>query len=634
MPVDQSMPATELFDGGREDIVIAVLDGDADLSHPSLRGARISRIGDVPPVGNTQQVQGFTREHGTAIASLIFGQPGTSATGLAWRCRGLLRPIYRDGKTGIEPASQPELAAAIREAMAAGAQIINISGGEPSRDLSIHPVLAEALSEAETRNILVVAAAGNEGCHCAHVPALAASVLAVGAIDPDGLPLPSSNWGDHYAAHGIVAQGEGLSVAARDGGVSHPRGTSISAALVCGAAALLMSACRKAGRPIQASLVRQALVKGATRVEGSDAAKYLGGRIDLSGALAWLLPLVQPPHSPAEVVMTEIDVSDAPHGDLATRIEPFAAPDTRLAPAMPTGVGMTVAPAAMPALRPSGIRPNQEEDCPTCAKGGTEKAGPVYALGTLGYDLGSDTRRRSLLASLDERALHDPAALLKELKKPANAPLAEAITWTLSIDEVPIYVVRPSGAFAAETYKQLIGLLEDQLTDGAERISLPGVLNGHVGLPSGLILPVVVPEARGMYSWTTSELIKSVMAGVTAEKASDREAAIGNFLERVYFEIRNPGQEPQDRALNFAATQAYQVERVFENAMKQDLQLDGIEVEKSPIARPGADSWDVKLTFFNPMRRLEEARMIFRFTVDVSDVIPVMVGKVRQWRTY
>lgn len=635
MPDDHSITALDLFDGGRDDIVIAVLDGDADLAHPSLLGARISRIGTSASPVQAIGEHGFSRDHGTAIASLIFGQPGTAATGLAWRCTGLIRPIYRDGKNGLEPASQEDLAAAIHEAMAAGADIINISGGEPSRDLTIHPVLMEALAEAEARGVLLVAAAGNEGCDCAHVPALADSVLAVGAIDPDGLPLSSSNWGDHYALHGIVAQGEGLAVAAPDGGVKQPRGTSISAALVSGAAALLLSAARKAGLPIGAPLLREALVSGAQRIDGSDARKYLAGRIDLSGALTRLLPHVQPPISQAEVVMTEIDVSDAPHGDHTVLLHPAAgdAP-VRLAPST-VGAGYPVPALTQASPRLPGIRPQEEaEDCPTCAKGAGESGSLVYALGTLSYDLGSDTRRRSLLSSFDEKALSDPTAMLKELKKAQNAPLAEAITWILSVDDVPIYAIRPAGAFAAETYKQLVGFLDDHLNEGAERISLPGVLDGHAALPGGLILPVVVPEMRGMYSWTTSELVKSLMAGITAEKAADREAAIGNFLERIYFEIRNPGQTPQDRALNFAATQAYQVEKVFESAMKEDLQLDGIEVEKSPIARPNADSWDVKLTFFNPMRRLEEARMIFRFTVDVSDVIPVMVGKVRQWRAY
>lgn len=635
MPEDQSMPAVDLFDGGRDDIVIAILDGDADLTHPSLEGARVSRIGPFLPDDIHQSKQRFGRDHGTAIASLIFGQPATAATGLAWRCRGVIRPIYRDGKDGIEPASQEDLAAAIREVMAAGADIINISGGEPSGDLTIHPDLAAALADAEAQNVLLVAAAGNEGCDCAHIPALAPSVLAVGAIDPDGLPLPSSNWGDHYARHGIVAQGEGLVVAAADGSVKQPRGTSISAALVSGAAALLLSAARKAGLSIGAPLLRDALVSGAERVDGEDAHKYLAGRIDLTGALTRLLPHVQPPNSQAEVVMTEIDVSDAPHGDHNPSFHPTAADaSARLAPST-VDTRAAVPTVAQAPSRMTGIRPHEEEqDCPTCAKGTGEGAPLIYALGTLSYDLGSDTRRRSLLSSFDEKALSDPSAMLKELKKAQNAPLAEAITWILSVDEVPLYAVRPAGAFAAETYKQLVGFLDDHLNEGAERISLPGVLDGHVALPGGLILPVVVPEMRGMYSWTTSELVKSLMAGITAEKAADREAAIGNFLERIYFEIRNPGQEPQDRALNFAATQAYQVEKVFESAMKEDLQLDGIEVEKSPIARPNSDSWDVKLTFFNPMRRLEEARMIFRFTVDVSDVIPVMVGKVRQWRAY
>lgn len=338
--------------------------------------------------------------------------------------------------------------------------------------------------------------------------------------------------------------------------------------------------------------------------------------------------------------MTQIALSDVTNDEISPSV--MSAPiemDTQVMPSISAqargGAILAAQPPQGSGRPPSGVTPSEEDDCPTCQKGSSAGGGKiVYALGTLSYDLGSDTRRRSLSTSLDDKSFYDPAALLKDLKKASNTYLAESIIWTLSIDEVPVYAIRPSGAFAAEGYKQLLSLLDDQLTEGAERISLPGVLDGHVGLPSGLILPVVVPEFRGMYSWTTTELTKTLLAGVTADNLADREEAIGNFLERVYFEIRNPGQAPQDRALNFAATQAYQVERVFERALKENLQLDGIDVAKSPIARPGSDSWDVKLTFFNPMKRMEEARMLFRFTVDVSDVIPVMVGKVRQWRAY
>ncbi len=70
------------------------------------------------------------------------------------------------------------------------------------------------------------------------------------------------------------------------------------------------------------------------------------------------------------------------------------------------------------------------------------------------------------------------------------------------------------------------------------------------------------------------------------------------------------------------------------NLATDTLELDGIDVEVSPICRPGSECWDVKLTFFDPARRLERARRVYRFTVDVSDVVPVTVGTVRAWSVY
>lgn len=636
MPDTKRQRTPPLFDGGSEDITIAILDGQVLKTHESLREARLHLLGD--PAVEAAPATGNGLQHGTAIASLLFGQPGSDATGFAWRCKGLIRPIYRDGPDGIIPASQEDLAKAIREVITAGADIINISGGELAGDRAISPLLAEALAEAERADILVIAATGNDGCDCAHFPAAVPSVLAVGAVDIEGMALPSSNYGAHYVNHGIVAQGQGIAAAATDGSVIHPQGTSMATAVVSGAAALLMAAGRRAGQRFGASALRHALIAGARSVEGPDAPQYLSGRIDLSGALTRLLPQLpspQPTQKKAEAIMTLITLSDVTPDEISPSM--MSGPQETDAPWMPsveTLAGGTPPPSKPAGLSPSAVAPS-DDDCPTCQKGASAGTGKiVYALGTLSYDLGSDTRRRSLSTALNDKAFYDPTALLTELKKASNTYLAESIIWTLSIDEVPVYAIRPGGAFAAEGYKQLLSLLDDQLNEGAERVSLPGVLDGHVALPSGLILPVVVPELRGMYSWTTAALAKTMLAGVADENVAGLEDAIVTFLERVYFEIRNLGQAPQDRALNFAATQAYQVERVFERAMMEKLQLDGIEVGKSPIARPGSDSWDVKLTFFNPMKRMEEARMLFRFTVDVSDVIPVMVGKVRQWRAY
>jgi hypothetical protein len=85
------------------------------------------------------------------------------------------------------------------------------------------------------------------------------------------------------------------------------------------------------------------------------------------------------------------------------------------------------------------------------------------------------------------------------------------------------------------------------------------------------------------------------------------------------------------RAINFAATNALNVERVFESALREEMELDTIEVERSPICPPGSDCWDVKLTFFHPRRVFEQARRAYRFTINVADVCPTMIGPVRSW---
>ena len=56
-----------------------------------------------------------------------------------------------------------------------------------------------------------------------------------------------------------------------------------------------------------------------------------------------------------------------------------------------------------------------------------------------------------------------------------------------------------------------------------------------------------------------------------------------------------------------------------------------VKMEPGPSSRPDLDCWEVKLTFFNPSKVFEQARKVYRFTVDVSDVVPVMVGPVRSW---
>lgn len=59
-----------------------------------------------------------------------------------------------------------------------------------------------------------------------------------------------------------------------------------------------------------------------------------------------------------------------------------------------------------------------------------------------------------------------------------------------------------------------------------------------------------------------------------------------------------------------------------------------ISVERSPLGRPGSEYYDVLLTFFDPLDCQGKAPLVARFTVDVSDTVPVVVGEPVSWYEY
>ena len=138
-----------------------------------------------------------------------------------------------------------------------------------------------------------------------------------------------------------------------------------------------------------------------------------------------------------------------------------------------------------------------------------------------------------------------------------------------------------------------------------------------------------------MYSWATKPLVEHVLGAMptaAAERATyERQSAgLANYLDRVYYDLRNLGITGEERALNYSATNAVQIATVVRSATRDQLDLDGIAVRKSPVCRPDSDCYDVELSFFDP-GNTNVANRVFRFTVDVSDVIPVTVGPVRNW---
>lgn len=287
---------------------------------------------------------------------------------------------------------------------------------------------------------------------------------------------------------------------------------------------------------------------------------------------------------------------------------------------------MPVTNTAVP-MQIADVSPSQVE-----AAQATGSPQSVFALGTLGVDFVSEARRDSIMHHMDGNP-NDLAQLLAYFEE--NQDQAASIIWTLSLDATPIYAVMPHGPYASTGYERLREFLGGQLTEGVERVSIPGVIAGQIRLMSGQTVPVIALNIRCMYSWSTAALIEAVN-GEPPAKTQEQEAyarnteTLANFLQRIYHELRNLGITSQERAINYAAANVANAKNIFESALARKLELHSIDVVSSPICRPDSDCWDVKLLFFDPENVLR-AKTVYQFTVDVSDVCPVMVGQVRSW---
>jgi cyanobactin maturation PatA/PatG family protease len=277
--------------------------------------------------------------------------------------------------------------------------------------------------------------------------------------------------------------------------------------------------------------------------------------------------------------------------------------------------------------------------------------GLVYALGNLSYDFGTEARRDSFKQLMPPVEIngnvvppnpYDARQLVAYLgSRPYEA---RSLIWTLNIELTPVYAIEPTGAFGADIYALLVQMLAGEVIgendpDHIQRVSIPGRLTGRTTrLFSGQNVPVIQMEnPRGAYGWKNNTLVQQAADAVSTRTDSKADSAtiaenLRSFLDRVYYDMRNLGVLSSDRALNFAATNAFQAATVFAEALGAGMQLEAVDSEPSPFARADADAWDVKLKFFDP-DNTRRARKVYRFTVDVSDLMPVTLGEVRSWTT-
>ena len=638
---------------GDSQICVAILDGLVDQSHNCFNAANLTRLPTL--IQGEATANGSMSGHGTHVASIIFGQHNSSELrGIAPQCRGLIVPIFGDNNKKL---SQLDLARAIEQAVNAGAHIINVSAGQLTDNGEAEGWLDRAVQLCKDNNVLIVAAAGNDGCECLHVPASLPTVLAVGAMNDQGKPIDFSNWGESYQNQGILAPGENILGAKPGGGAQKLSGTSFATPIVSGVAALLLSLQVQRGETPDPAKVRRVLLETAipcTTKDTDDISRCLLGKLNISGALQYFTGGTMSEELDTVETVDSIEAAGCGCAEITKSAEPEPNPEEFIPPEFfPVVPAVTTsAPLTNSSNSQSTTMSNRTSNYITASQAPSDLAevNLVYALGTLGYDFGSEARRDSFKqlmpgVAIDGTAIpanpYDARQMVDYLGD--NLSEAKSLIWTLNLELTPVYAIEPGGAFARDVYGILQELLSGQIQaedseNYVERVSIPGILSGRsVKLFSGQVVPVIeVPNIRGMYGWKVNTLVQAAIQTVQAQASEAQEESIrrtlGSFLSRIYYDLRNLGTTSQDRALNFASTNAFQAASTFAEAVATGMELDSITVEKSPFCRLDSDCWDVKLKFFDP-ENSRRAKKLFRFTIDVSDIIPVTLGEVRSWST-
>ncbi|MFJ9151542.1 type VII secretion-associated serine protease mycosin [Streptomyces sp. NPDC102270] len=217
-------------------VKVAVIDTGVDTVNAQLKSGAVANGKDfLHPGGNGKSDK---VGHGTKVAGIIAARKldGTGFVGLA--PEATIIPIRQNDDQGS--GNVGTMMQAIRWAAEQGAQVINISQDTASKmDPSVDDAFRSAIKFAQSKDALIVAAAGNDGADGKikeTYPAAYPGVLAVAASDRNNARAPFSQSGPFV---GVAAPGIDMVSTVPVGGNCVDQGTSFAAPYVSGVAALI-----------------------------------------------------------------------------------------------------------------------------------------------------------------------------------------------------------------------------------------------------------------------------------------------------------------------------------------------------------------------------------------------------------
>lgn len=271
-------------------VTVAVLDTGIDPEHPAFNGVKLERRNFTTDGDNDEE------GHGTHCAGTIFGQ---DINGLRFGIAQKIEKALIGKVLGKNGGSSETIADAISWAITEKAHIISMSLGmdfpgyvkylidsgleaEPASSIALEgyranlDLFAHLAAYARSRNVLIIAAAGNESRRPKYEiavapPAAGTGIVAVGALGhaDDGEKLDVAYYSNTQVD--IAAPGRGIISAWPGGQLASLQGTSMATPHVAGVAALWAHrAIEKTGRIEPDSLLHQLIASGTTAplVEG------------------------------------------------------------------------------------------------------------------------------------------------------------------------------------------------------------------------------------------------------------------------------------------------------------------------------------------------------------------------------
>lgn len=206
-------PAWQVTEGSGA--TVAVVDSGVQADHPALAGRVVPGYDLLNGDANTSDDNG----HGTAIAGIV--------ASVCPSCRIMPVKVLDGNATG----DWTTVAAGVVWAADHGAQVINLSVGAPRAV----DALGSAIAYAESKGVIVVAAAGNDGANESFYPARYPGVVSVAGVDQNGNRISWSNFGSWVT---VAAPGCAAAPWIGGGTTSNFCGTSTAAPFVSGLAGL------------------------------------------------------------------------------------------------------------------------------------------------------------------------------------------------------------------------------------------------------------------------------------------------------------------------------------------------------------------------------------------------------------